>query len=129
MNRVETLSTGRDISGLLSGKAGSGLRRRRKVANGIMLGLAGLMTLLAVAVLVWIIGYVVYRGAPSVNLAFITQMPRPLGITGGGVLHAIEGTLILSVLASLFAMTLLLNAAARFLVWRVARRTPAGGRT
>jgi len=29
----------------------------------------------------------------------------------------------------LFAMTLLLNAAARFLVWRVARRNPAGGRS
>ena len=104
MNNVEVLSTGRDIPRLLSRKANSGLRRRRKIANSIMLGLAGLMSLLAVAVLVWIIGYVVVRGAPSVNLAFLTQTPRPLGVTGGGVLHAIEGTLILSLLAALFAI-------------------------
>jgi len=31
-------------------------------------------------------------------------MPRPLGIAGGGILNAIEGTIILTVLASIFAI-------------------------
>jgi phosphate transport system permease protein len=81
-----------------------GLRRRRKATNVLMLGIAGLMSAVTVGMLIWIIGYVVYRGAPSINLDFLTQTPRPVGMDGGGVLHAIEGTLILSVLASLFAI-------------------------
>jgi phosphate transport system permease protein len=77
---------------------------RRKLTNRIVLGLTGLLTLLALVPLFWIIGYVVYKGGQSINLSFFTQMPRPLGMAGGGVLHAIEGTLILTALASLFAI-------------------------
>jgi phosphate transport system permease protein len=78
------------------------LRRRR--TNYFMLGLCGLVTLLALIPLFWIIGYVVYRGSASLNLDFFTQLPRPLGMDGGGVLHAIEGTLLLTVMATLFAI-------------------------
>ncbi len=85
-------------------KQNSGRRRQRMFANSIMLGLAGLMSLLAVGLLVWIVGYVIVRGGQSINLDFLTQTPRPLGVTGGGVLHAIEGTLILSLLAAVFAI-------------------------
>ena len=77
---------------------------RRQTVNAVMLGLTGLVTALAVVPLFWIIGYVVYRGAPSLNLAFFTQLPTLLGIAGGGVLHAIEGTLILTARSGLFAI-------------------------
>src|SRR5512142_1265828 len=78
--------------------------QKRKLINQVMLGLTGLMTLLALIPLFWIIGYVIYRGAPYLNLDFFTQLPRPMGMPGGGVLHAIEGTLILSLLAALFSI-------------------------
>jgi len=78
--------------------------KRRIGANYFMLGLTGFMTLLALIPLFWIIGYVLYKGIPSINLAFFTQMPRPVGVAGGGVLHAIEGTLLLTFLAGLFAI-------------------------
>ena len=81
-----------------------GLRQRRRIVNVIMLALAGLMSLVAVGMLVWIVGYVIYRGGKSINLDFLIQTPRPMGVAGGGVLHAIEGTLILSVLAAVFAI-------------------------
>ncbi len=77
---------------------------RRQVVNIIMLTLTGVVTALALVPLFWIIGYVVYRGSPSLKLAFFTQLPKPLGMTGGGVLHAIEGTVLLTVLAGLFAI-------------------------
>ena len=83
---------------------GRARRRRRQITNAVMLTIAGLFTVLAVGMLVWIVGYVVYRGGPSVNLAFMTQTPTPLGVEGGGVLHAIEGTLILTALGALFAI-------------------------
>lgn len=80
------------------------LSPRRKVTNALMLSLTGVMTLLALVPLFWIVGYVIYRGGPSLNLDFFTQMPRPLGDVGGGVVHAIQGTIIVTLLAALFAI-------------------------
>jgi phosphate transport system permease protein len=78
--------------------------RRRLITNSVLLTLTGVLTLLAVVPLFWIIGYVIYRGGPSLNVAFFTQLPRPLGMPGGGVLHAIEGTLLLTALSGVFAI-------------------------
>jgi phosphate transport system permease protein len=78
--------------------------RSRKSANLLMLSLTGLATLFALIPLFWIVGYVIYKGAPSINLAFFTQLPRPVGMEGGGVLHAIQGTFIVTILAAFFAV-------------------------
>ncbi len=78
--------------------------QRRKLSNSLMLSLTGLMTFLALIPLFWIIGYVIYRGAAYINLDFFTQLPTPMGVPGGGVLHAIQGTIILTILSCLFAM-------------------------
>jgi phosphate transport system permease protein len=78
--------------------------RRRKFTNSIMLAITALFTLAALAVLFWIIIYVVIKGIQYLNLDFFIHLPRPLGISGGGVLNAIEGTIILTILASLFAV-------------------------
>ena len=77
---------------------------RRKTVNVVMLGVTGLLTLIALLPLFWIIGYVVYKGGQYINWDFFTQLPRPMGMAGGGVLHAIEGTIILTFLGSLFAI-------------------------
>ncbi len=78
--------------------------RQRKAANAVMLSLTGLLTALALVPLFWIVIYVIARGGKYVNLAFFTQLPRPMGVPGGGVLHAIEGTLVLSFLAALISI-------------------------
>lgn len=78
--------------------------RRRKFTNLVVLSGTGLITLAALFPLFWIMGYVLYKGGQYINLDFFTQMPRPLGMTGGGVLHAIEGTLLMTFLGSLFAI-------------------------
>jgi phosphate transport system permease protein len=77
---------------------------RRKSVNAFMLVLAGLTTALALVPLFWIIGYVVQQGGQYIHPAFFTQLPRPLGMEGGGVLHAIEGTILLTILAAVFAI-------------------------
>lgn len=79
-------------------------RRERKALNALMLSLTGLLTLLALIPLVWIITYVLLRGGKTINLSFFTQLPRPLGMAGGGVLHAIEGTLVITLLAAVIAI-------------------------
>ena len=62
--------------------------------------LAVLATVLVVTPLVAIFGYLIYRGANSVNLAFFTQIPKPEGESGGGMANAIVGSGILLALAS-----------------------------
>jgi phosphate transport system permease protein len=78
--------------------------RRRKLSNIVMLSVTGMFTLLALVPLFWIVAYVVYKGGQYINLDFFIHLPTPLGITGGGVLNAIEGTVILTILAALFAI-------------------------
>ncbi len=78
--------------------------QRRQWVNRLMLVLTGLLTVAALIPLFWIIGYVIMKGAPSLNLAFFTQLPRPMGMAGGGVLHAIEGTILLTIVSGLFAI-------------------------
>lgn len=78
--------------------------KRRKITNVLMISLTALLTLLALIPLFWIIGYVVYKGGGSLNWAFFTQLPRPMGMAGGGVLHAIEGTLLLTVISAILAI-------------------------
>jgi phosphate transport system permease protein len=80
------------------------ISRRRKAVNAVMLTITGMLTLLALIPLFWIIGYVIFRGGKALNLAFFTQLPRPMGMEGGGVLHAIEGTVIVTILAAVFAI-------------------------
>ena len=71
----------------------SGRLRTRKAINGLMTGLICASALAGVGVLGLILGYIVYRGAPALNVAFFTQRPAPLGQAGGGVAPAILGTL------------------------------------
>lgn len=81
----------------------SGFQRRR-LSNGIMLTITGLFTFLALVPLFWIVAYVIYKGGQHINLDFFIHLPRPLGMMRGGVLNAIEGTLVLTILAALFAV-------------------------
>ncbi|MGH2460345.1 MAG: phosphate ABC transporter permease PstA [Chloroflexota bacterium] len=76
----------------------------RKLRNVVMIGSCIAALFLAVAVLVLVLGYVVSKGAGSVDLAFFTQTPRPVGETGGGMANAIVGTLILIGIAILVGL-------------------------
>ncbi len=80
------------------------VHRRRKLTNSIMLGLTGLATLLAIVPLVWITIYVVIKGGSCINLNFFVHLPRPMGTPGGGVLQSIEGSFVMVILASIFAI-------------------------
>ena len=72
---------------------------RRKATSLALLGLCVAALGLAVAVLLAVLGYIVVQGASSLNLAFLTQTPKPVGEAGGGMANAIVGTLILVAMA------------------------------
>jgi phosphate transport system permease protein len=78
-------------------------RRRR---SHVMVGLMGLAVVIAVLPLLLILGTLAVKGASSLNLAFFTKLPVPAGETGGGVMHAIVGTLMIVGTACLIGLPL-----------------------
>ena len=78
--------------------------RMRAVTDGAVTVLAVLATLLVVAPLVAIFVYLLYKGASSLNLAFFTQIPKPVGEAGGGMANAIVGSGVLLGIASLIGV-------------------------
>jgi len=77
---------------------------RRRVVNAVMLSLSGLCTLVVVSVLFFILGYLLYHGITSLNMAFFTQLPKPSGETGGGMANAILGSGKVLLLATLIGV-------------------------
>src|SRR5437879_13671420 len=76
----------------------------RKAVNGVMLGLTGVCALLAVSVLFFILGYLVWHGGKALNWDFFTKLPKPVGEEGGGMANAIVGSAKLLLLASLIGV-------------------------
>ena len=80
---------------------------RRMVRRGVSNLMVGLMVLAVVAALLplfFILGDLVAKGAGSLSVAFFTQTPAPAGEVGGGVAHAIVGTLLIVGMASLMGL-------------------------
>jgi len=75
--------------------------RWRKFVNVLMLSLTGVCALATVSVLFFILGYLLWYGGKSLNWAFFTHLPSPVGETGGGMANAIVGSGKLLLLASL----------------------------
>jgi phosphate transport system permease protein len=78
--------------------------RWRKFVSNFMMTMTGLCALISVSVLFFILGYLVYNGGTSINWAFFTQLPKPVGESGGGMANAIVGSGKLLFAASLFGV-------------------------
>jgi len=72
----------------------------RTVSDGVVTGLAILATVIVVVPLIAIFAYLIYKGASSLNVAFFTKVPAPVGETGGGMANAILGSAMVLALAS-----------------------------
>jgi phosphate transport system permease protein len=51
-----------------------------------------------------VFGYLVYKGIGSLNWAFLTQTPKPVGEAGGGMANAIAGSGLILLVASLMGV-------------------------
>jgi phosphate transport system permease protein len=81
----------------------------RKIVNTSMFAVTGLCMLLTISVLFFILGYLVYHGGRSLNWAFFTRLPAPVGESGGGMANAIVGT------GKLLLLTILMGVPVGFL--------------
>ncbi|MBI3006459.1 MAG: phosphate ABC transporter permease PstA [Ignavibacteriales bacterium] len=76
----------------------------RKSKSITMYMLSGLSALIAIIPLVLIFYYTLSLGLSAINWDFFTQLPKPVGESGGGLANAIVGTLILVGLGSCISL-------------------------
>ena len=77
---------------------------RRRITDHAMTGVAVLTVILVLVPLFAIFAYLVYRGVGSINWAFLTQTPKPVGEAGGGMANAIVGSAFILALASILGV-------------------------
>jgi phosphate transport system permease protein len=75
--------------------------RRRKALSASMFGLSALFTAACTAVLVFVLGYLLVKGGSSLDWAFFTELPKPVGESGGGMANALVGSAKLLAIAAL----------------------------
>jgi phosphate transport system permease protein len=78
----------------------------RLALNHLMTALAVLTVILVLLPLGAIFAYLIYKGIGSINLAFLTQTPKPVGEAGGGMANAIMGSVTILAIASLMGVPL-----------------------
>jgi phosphate transport system permease protein len=76
----------------------------RRITDHVMTGMAVLTVVVVLAPLFAIFAYLVYRGVGSINWAFLTQTPKPVGEAGGGMANAIVGSAFILGLASILGV-------------------------
>jgi phosphate transport system permease protein len=76
----------------------------RRFVDRLLRGACFLATLLALVPLVGVLSFVVVRGAGGLSLDFFTELPKPVGEPGGGMAHALAGTLTVVGLACLLGV-------------------------
>jgi phosphate transport system permease protein len=64
----------------------------RNGMNYLVSGASIVATVVVIAPLIAILFYLIYKGASSLNLAFFTKIPAPVGEPGGGMANSIVGS-------------------------------------
>jgi phosphate transport system permease protein len=76
----------------------------RRGVNGFATFAAGAAVVLVLLPLGAVFGYLIYKGIGSINWAFLTQTPKPVGEAGGGMANAIAGSAFILLIASAFGV-------------------------
>ena len=79
---------------------------RRRVMDRLMTGVAVVTVGIVLLPLFAIFAYLIYKGIGSINIAFLTQTPKPVGEPGGGMANAIAGSMVILAIASALGVPL-----------------------
>jgi len=95
--------------------------QRRMLVNRVMSALLFVAVALAMIPLVLIIGETIVQGAPVISLSFLTNIPTPVGVAGGGIGPAIVGTFTMVSIATLISVPIGLAAGIYYSEWPESR--------
>src|SRR6516162_8047218 len=76
----------------------------RRFTDHLMTFVAVLTVVIVLIPLAAIFAYLVYRGIGSINWAFLTKTPKPVGEPGGGMANAIVGSIMILGIASIIGV-------------------------
>ncbi len=93
----ETASTNSDF-------AAGRISLRRRSLDSFATAAAVAAVVLVLLPLGAVFGYLVYKGIGSINWAFLTQTPKPVGEAGGGMANAIAGSAFILLIASVIGV-------------------------
>lgn len=77
---------------------------RRKISSAFFTALFSSSILIVLLPLLLIVGYLLYKGAASLNVDFFIHRPAPVGETGGGMGNAIIGSVYVVGIASIIGI-------------------------
>jgi phosphate transport system permease protein len=80
--------------------------RRRILADKVFKTIIILFSFSSILPMFFILFFITSKGISVINWDFLTQLPKPVGETGGGILNAIIGTFILVIISILFSVPL-----------------------
>jgi phosphate transport system permease protein len=76
----------------------------RRIKDYLIKGLVILFAAISVVPLVLILYYIFRQGVAAINWDFFTQLPKPVGETGGGIANALLGSLMIILVATIIAV-------------------------
>jgi len=80
------------------------LQFRRRAVDFLATFVAAGLSAIVVGALVAIFAYLVIKGGSSVNWAFFTNTPKPVGEVGGGMANALVGSILILAIASVIGI-------------------------
>src|SRR5271157_469964 len=105
----------------------SGISIWRKILNKLMTVLIIVAVVLAVIPLLLILGDVFMRGAPALSIGFLTKLPAPPNVPGGGIANAIVGSFTMVGIASLISVPIGVGAGIFFSEWSSSKLSTISG--
>lgn len=94
---------------------------RRKLVNQIATGAIFAAVILAIIPLFFILGDVIIKGAPELSLTFLTNLPTPVNVPGGGIVNALEGSFVMVGFACLISLPIGVGAGIYLSEWSESR--------
>lgn len=94
---------------------------RRKVIDRLMTAAVGAAVVMALTPLILILLDVAIQGYPALNLSFLTNLPTPVGVPGGGIANALLGSFIMVGMATLISVPVGVGAGIFFSEWPESR--------
>jgi len=76
----------------------------RKTQSALFKSLVIFLSFLCTIPLIGILYYIVQKGIKAINWQFLTQLPKPVGEAGGGILNALTGSTFIILVAAIIAI-------------------------
>jgi phosphate transport system permease protein len=76
----------------------------RRFNDHLVKAIASGAALIGLIALAWILTVVIQRGAAAINWNFLTELPTPPGVAGGGLANAVWGTCLITLLSTLIGV-------------------------